>query len=277
LFGPVSELGIDPQIDTWPLDRAEVSRKLNNGEPLDPESIRAMSQEVQGFHVLEFILFGDGKTANTINPATLTPRALQYLVSASVLLVDYTGQLAHAWTTNADPNDSSLPGYSELLGNPSLDNPKYTSEQQVYTELVEGMLGIIDEVATGKIATPFGGDIGSVQPEAEESPYSWNSLADFSDNIRSILNVYNGEVFGEKTGPGIRDIVAAKNPALADLVDARIRQSIQKILDIAGPNGITFRDAIRDPAGRVRVQAAIDDLLALGGLIDAEVKPIVER
>lgn len=277
LFGPVSDLGIDPQIDTWPMDRAEVARKLNGGDPLGPEDIRPLTQEVQGFHVLEYILFGDGKNSNTINVGTLNARSFQYLVSASILLAEYTGQLENAWTTHADPNDPSLPGYSQILGNPGGDNPKYPSEVAVYNELVDGMLAIIDEVATGKIATPFGGDIGSVELEAEESPYSWNSLADFSDNIRSILNVYNGEVFGEKTGPGIRDVVARTNPELADRVDARIRQSIQKILDIGGPGGGNFRTGITTPDGRVRVQEAIDDLLSLGQLIDSEVKPALSR
>jgi hypothetical protein len=43
-------------------------------------------------------------------------------------------------------------------------------------------------VGTAKIANPFSaGDIAYV-----ESPYSYNSIADFRDNIRSIRNVWLG-------------------------------------------------------------------------------------
>jgi hypothetical protein len=48
--------------------------------------------------------------------------------------------------------------------------------------------GICNEVGTAKIANPFANaDIAYV-----ESPYSYNSITDFADNIRSIRNVWLG-------------------------------------------------------------------------------------
>jgi hypothetical protein len=49
-------------------------------------------------------------------------------------------------------------------------------------------VAICNEVGTAKIANPFAaGDIAYV-----ESPYSYNSISDFRDNIRSIRNVWLG-------------------------------------------------------------------------------------
>ena len=53
-----------------------------------------------------------------------------------------------------------------------------------------------NEVGTAKIANPFSaGYIFYV-----ESPYSYNSIADFQDNIRSIRNVWYGTTNGTASG-----------------------------------------------------------------------------
>ena len=75
LFGPVADKGLDPNMDSWPLDATAIVNILNtadwgnldwdgefivdeNGDPI--ESI-ADAQNVRGFHTLEFLLFKDGK------------------------------------------------------------------------------------------------------------------------------------------------------------------------------------------------------------------------
>ena len=56
-------------------------------------------------------------------------------------------------------------------------------------------MGIANEVGTAKIANPFSNaDIAYV-----ESPYSYNSITDFRDNIRSIRNIWLGST--DKTLP----------------------------------------------------------------------------
>ena len=53
-------------------------------------------------------------------------------------------------------------------------------------------VAIANEVGTAKIANPFSaGDIAYV-----ESPYSYNSIADFADNLRSVRNVWYGSTNG---------------------------------------------------------------------------------
>lgn len=67
LFGPVDALGLDPNMDSWPLDQDMIVQILNSGkyEDLnwsdddDDDTIEAV-QSVRGFHTLEFLLFKDG-------------------------------------------------------------------------------------------------------------------------------------------------------------------------------------------------------------------------
>ena len=73
LFGPVDILGLDPNMDSWPLDQVAIVNILNSGnfddlnwEDGDSEDEISSSQEVRGFHTLEFLLFKDG------NPRTVS-------------------------------------------------------------------------------------------------------------------------------------------------------------------------------------------------------------
>ena len=80
LFGPVADLGLDPNMDSWPLDvdaikKTMASKNLNDliqweGEyDEDNEDIAAV-QNVRGFHTLEFLLFENGK-ARTYDDETI--------------------------------------------------------------------------------------------------------------------------------------------------------------------------------------------------------------
>jgi len=70
LFGPVADLGLDPNMDSWPLDVEALKNILQSGSfqdlewegefDEDDETIGA-AQNVRGFHTLEFLLFYDGE------------------------------------------------------------------------------------------------------------------------------------------------------------------------------------------------------------------------
>ncbi len=69
LFGPVADLGLDPNMDSWPLDQDAIVNILKNGNfsslnwsgeyDEDDEATEA-AQNVRGFHTLEFLLFKNG-------------------------------------------------------------------------------------------------------------------------------------------------------------------------------------------------------------------------
>ena len=71
LFGPVDELGLDPNMDSWPLDAEGIKNILMSQKWADIEetgkdgNVTESAQNVRGFHTLEFLIFKDGK-ARTI-------------------------------------------------------------------------------------------------------------------------------------------------------------------------------------------------------------------
>ena len=70
LIGPVANLGLDPNMDSWPLDQNGIVQVLNsqNWDDLEwsgnfdeeDEAIGA-AQSVRGYHTLEYLLFKDGQ------------------------------------------------------------------------------------------------------------------------------------------------------------------------------------------------------------------------
>ena len=110
----------------------------------------------------------------------------------------------------------------------------------------------------------------------DESPYAWNSLADFSNNLRSVLSIYTG-AYGNSKGPGIKDFVAQKNIALAQKIEFEILKSIQLIQKIAGENSMPFRQAILNVDGRKRVQQAIEQISKTRQLMEQNILPLIEN
>lgn len=276
LFGPVDSLGIDPQVDTWPLNRLDLEAVMTSGKPLTVDLVRNLGTNLQGYHTIEYLLFGSGIENNNKPLKNFNSKQLEYLVSVSHLLAEYAAQLSYSWSNQYNPEDPKAPGYAEIIANPSLQNPIYTSERAVLEEYIQGMMAILDEVGNGKIADPFGSDIQHANVELVESPYSWNSLSDFTNNVRSVLNVYTG-TYGAHKGPGLKDFVKRKNPSLAMRVEFEILKSMQLIQKISGPSqDVPFRQAILSEEGRARIQLAIDQLAKTRSLIEESVLPLLD-
>ncbi len=70
LFGPVADRGLDPNMDSWPLDQDGIENLIKSGKfddldwegEYDEENEEiASKQALRGFHTLEFLIFKDGK------------------------------------------------------------------------------------------------------------------------------------------------------------------------------------------------------------------------
>ena len=78
LFGAATDFGIDPHIDTWPLDAEALATALSNAEQvaaLEGEDGIAyasakLGAELLGFHGIEFILFRNGQNRTDRNRCT---------------------------------------------------------------------------------------------------------------------------------------------------------------------------------------------------------------
>lgn len=259
LYGPVDTEGIDPAIDSWPVDVNAINNILNSNSAIT-QALLDSNNEARGFHTLEYFFWGlDGnKTA-----AQLTAREIEYIKAAASDLRAKTGQLYFGWL----PSEGN---FAANFINAGQNGSIYTSKVNALSEIAEGVTIIADEVANGKIEEPLNGNNGGPKPEAEESRFSNNSKLDFANNIRSIKHIYSGS-FGNNQGKGLSNIVRSKNPTLDAEIQSAINESISAIEAIPG----TFTQAIVN--NRSEVEFAQEKVLSLLNKLQSQLEPFISN
>src|SRR5262249_1972243 len=61
-FGPVESFCYDPAIDSWPVNRSDLDAVLASGDAFTPAYVNNLQETQKGFHTVEYLLFGDGRT-----------------------------------------------------------------------------------------------------------------------------------------------------------------------------------------------------------------------
>lgn len=262
LFGPVDTFGIDPALDTWPLNQTDLDAVLASGSALTPGFVGTLEASLKGFHTMEYLLFGVGGTRRA---ADLGPREREYLKAIAADFVTLTARLATSWTRG----EGGLAAYRDLFASAGqAGNQAYPSLGAAAQEIVSGMIGICDEVANGKIADPY----DARDPLLEESQFSHNSLVDFQNNLRSVENAYTGKVPGAGTsGRGLDTWVAAQDPALAERIGREIAAAIAAIGAIPSP----FSAAILDPSAHPAIENAQAAVRALQSTLEGQLLPLL--
>lgn len=257
LYGPVETEGIDPAIDSWPVDVNAINNVLNSNSPIT-QGLLESNNEARGFHTLEYFFWGlnGDKTADQ-----LTAREIEYIKAATSDLRSKTEQLFFGWLP-------SQGDYAANFINAGESGSVYTSKVNALSEIAEGITIIADEVANGKIEEPLNGNNGGAKPEAEESRFSNNSKLDFANNIRSIQHIYSGNFNGTQSN-GLSKIVSLKNPTLNTDIQTAINEAISAIEAIPG----TFTQAIVD--NRTEVEFAQAKVLALLNMLQSQLEPLV--
>ena len=220
LFGAATDFGIDPHIDTWPLDRVALAKALSSSEIIDDlddlddggiDNARALVGEQQlGFHGIEFIIFRDGKNRTLAalkgveDDEAFSGRNItgeQELVFAAAVagdLRDKCFQLEVSWLGDQAPKahqerveecefPTTVAGGDASYGENMLNATKAGSTMPTWrkvmgTILVAGCSNICAEVAGQKIGQAYLG----TDPDYIESPYSQRSYYDFFDNVSSV-------------------------------------------------------------------------------------------
>lgn len=287
LFGPVDSLGIDPAIDSWPLNTPDLQAYLATNPNPTQTDIENAGDDLRGFHAIEYLLFGDGVNSNDKPASALTTPELNYLVALAQAFKARTQALESAWVTDFNASGP----YATTLKTPGAGKA-YTSYAAVLQELVTGLVTIADEVGNAKIAEPLGTSIGDADTSLVESQYSWNSLTDFHNNLQSILNVYTGKLGFNPSSEtvttslnGLYAFVAFSDTTLAARVFNEIIAAQRKIALIKGDGvdsttaitGIAkpFREQISDPVGRSLIEEAISACNTLRTTLDSAVKPLI--
>lgn len=256
LFGPVETDGFDPALDTWPFNATDAQTLISGATPITPALISALDGSLKGYHGVEYVLFGS--TGN--KPASeLTARDLEYLLAVTADIRTSAGALKQQW----QPGGGDFAGQFAAAG--EAGSP-YATRKAALQELVNGLVGICDEVANGKIAEPFDAQNGLL----EESRFSDNTNADFQDNLRSVAHIYTGAYLGQ-TGVGVSALVAAERPDL----DRRLRAQIDTAIARIGRMSPTFGEAIFHNRSAVEsAQSAVQDVKAT---LEDDILPIFTR
>jgi predicted lipoprotein len=264
LFGPVDTFGFDPAMDSWPVNHTDLDAVLASAPAFTPEYIGNLQETQKGFHTIEYLLFGVNREKSADD---LTARELEYTSAIAAELATVARALASSWTESSD----GRPPYRDLLataGQPG--NTAYPSLTSAAQEILDGMIGICDEVANGKIADPYDAHDATLV----ESQFAFNSLTDFQDNLRSVENAYLGRVPAARaSGRGLSVYVDGLEPAL----DGRVKEEIQSAIAGIGAIPAPFRDAITTPSSYEAIDAAQAAIRKLQMTLERDVQPLVLR
>ena len=279
LFGPVADFGLDPNMDSWPLDQEAIVNTLKSqqwndmkweGDYDEDDEAIAAAQNVRGFHTLEFLAFRDGK-ARTLTDQAASDNAAdyvynetnatawaQYMRNTAQLLVDDVTLLCNEW------EDSYANEFKKHNGG------DFTSGLSCIEQLIDGCIDIAGEVGGAKIGEPYDLYMSGKKTEAlyaVESWYSWHSRDDYTNNIYSIRNAYYGSRDGSINKNSLSSLVAKYDSSLDADVKKAIEDAAKAIQTIPQP----FRNNINSK----EAQAAMEACAELSDILENELKPFL--
>lgn len=262
LFGAAADFGIDPHIDSWPLDRAGLVAEMSNqshiealaAEDGDVWAGAHLGPELLGFHGIEYIIFEAGQPKAAAN---IPDNELTYAIAVAGDLRNKTYQLELSWAGESHVAAARLTkvadelewpytvanagtSYKENMLNAGQAGSTYRTWTNAMQAIIDGCMDITDEVGTQKIGKPHTGeDVNYI-----ESPYSYKSITDFHDNMISVENAYMGGIENLRDeSKSLHAYIRSVNPDL----DARMIEAIDnaknKIASMAAPFVLNYRDA----------------------------------
>ena len=289
LFGAATDFGIDPHIDTWPLDVDGLATELSNAEKVENLKGEAgiayaatkLGQELLGFHGIEFVLFRDGKNrtpaalkGNETHPAfagkTVTgSQELIYAAAVAGDLRDNCYRLCVSWNPEAlkayvdrceelevatTVTGSDLTYGENLLSAAEAGSSYKTWQSAMASILKAGCSNICAEVADVKMGNAHSGeDVNYI-----ESPYSKKSFQDFIDNILSIQYSLYGKAGATSAQAGsLMDFFATQGYNGASSIQNALAASLSALKTCQAKGA--FVDIYADSS----VQAAMDEISAL--------------
>ena len=276
LFGAAGDFGIDPHIDSWPLDEDAFNTLMSSPamiEALDSEDGDAVAGDrlgnaLLGFHGIEYILFANGQPKDVSN---ITANQWIYVVAVAGDLRNRCYQLEVGWIGDKAPKShiekldeleiaytvaGSENSYGDNMKNAGKAGSTYSSRTAALMAILQGCSDIADEVGSSKIyAAWHGEDITYI-----ESPYSQKSIIDFHDNIVSIRNAYMGGVEGKRDeSKSLHNYVNKINASLDARVLNAIDNALAKIDAMPAPFVLHYSDAANGEA--VDACSALSDVL----------------
>ena len=273
--GPIDDdKGPEGQINAWPLDEAYVdyvtgkpgAGMVNNAKFKITKAALAKANErggeeniSAGWHAIEFLLWGQDQSETgpgnrsfedyVVGKGQNAERRAQYLTVATELLIDDLSAMVKAW----EPNAKNYRAKFEKGGKESV------------RKIIVGLGSLSRGELSGERMEVA---LNSQDQEDEHSCFSDNTHRDVVSNAKGIQNVWTGEYTRRDgsvlKGPGVRDLVAAKNPALAEKTTAQIADSVKGAEAIPAPFD---RAIVKGSAGRPAIEKTIASLVSQSKLL----------
>ncbi len=277
LYGAAADYNIDPHIDSWPLQKSQLDNVLNNSAliaALDQDGAGAdafatLGYGLLGFHAVEYVLFRDGAARSV---SDITERELIYNAAVAQDLANQTVRLEASWAGMNSISSAKRAQLEEYELEPTFNygenmidagkagNSLYKTQLAAMEQILTGASDISDEVGNTKITDPVNsGNVLDV-----ESWYSWNSIADFTDNIRSVRNAYYGSLDGSVNTNSMADYINKVNPTLDSNVRAAIDNALKEVSTMPAP--------FRNHLSKSETQKAVDACNALLDALDAAIE-----
>lgn len=273
--GPIDDdKGPEGQINAWPLDEAYVdyvtgkpkAGMINNAKFKITKAALAKANErggeeniSAGWHAIEFLLWGQDQSETgpgnrsfedyVVGKGPNAERRAQYLTVATELLIDDLTAMVKAW----EPNAKNYRAKFEKGGKESV------------RKIIVGLGSLSRGELSGERMEVA---LNSQDQEDEHSCFSDNTHRDVVTNAKGIQNVWTGQYTRRDgsvlTGPGVRDLVAVKNPALAEKTTAQIADSVKGAEAIPAPFD---RAIVKGSAGRPAIEKTIASLVSQSKLL----------
>ncbi|MEW5787176.1 MAG: imelysin family protein [Pseudomonadota bacterium] len=268
--GPIDDdNGPEGRLNAWPMDESYVDSVAGHpgaglindpGFAISKKSISEQNERggeeniATGWHAIEFLLWGQdlsetGPGARPWTDFTTAPNAerrRQYLAVTTELLIDDLTTLVKAWRPGSRLNYRSrfVDGGEESL-------------RMIFVAMGSLSRG---ELAGERLEVA----LNSQDQEDEHSCFSDNTHRDAVLNATGIENVWLGRYKRADgtlmQGPSPRDLVAAKDAALADRTSRQLANSVAAASAIQAPFDREIIGA-RDAPGRQRIQATVNSLV----------------
>jgi putative iron-regulated protein len=254
----------EPRINSWPMDEAYVDYvqgSPNAGIINDPTGFPTIDANAlsaanlvggdaniaTGFHAIEFLLWGQDMNPNGPGARPHTDyvdggtaanqaRRRQYLQVVTQLLVDDMTHVSDRWNATSGDYTATFTG----------------APVESLTRILTG-LGTLSasELSGERMLTAYENE----DQEDEHSCFSDTTRDDIRGNAQGLENVYLGR-FGGMDGPGLDDLVAARDPEL----DARMKMQLAAALAAIDTIPAPFDQAILgedSSPGRMSILAAV--------------------
>ena len=285
LFGAADVYSIDPHTDTWPVaanDLADVLRDEKAMADLD-NFIKTANSGILGYHGLEYVLFRQGQPRKIDQ---ITNLEYNYICAVAKDLYHATATLEAAWDSkesnaerlkiakeyvathlaiddggNQEGVLAGFQNFGKAFKNPGTGD--WETALDATREIISGCQDIIGEVGDSKIGLPYTGE----DKTYIESPYAYNSIIDFYDNIISCKNALYGQMGA--TTPNEKSLIYfCKNAGNATLaaqannVESKLNVALAQIKAMKAPFALYYADA----SCHVAIDALGDLDEALGAL-----------